>query len=347
MRLEKFIIGTALCAFLCRCGDRDSPTSAPAGDALPQGAMALELEDLVFADDDRPLAILTANDSIRLALPIDFCQASSIALILQNFPFPRPLTQDLFRSIGDSLDFSTVQVLLDLAADGAPLARISLSGVRLTLLETTAGDGLAVYQRTRARLTGTRKMVDQYAGSVSAPQRLVPALSPEAPLPAARLGRARLAQGAADPVDMRVLGIAQRFSELAVILVDQENRRAFPVFIGFCQAASIFATLDHRDVPEVRSHALLHDLLKAGKALMTYARIVELREDTYIGEIGLSLGKRAIPIDARPSDAIALALRAGAPIQVAGHLLEQVGEDAAPYLELFGNQQAGKWVAGW
>jgi bifunctional DNase/RNase len=60
-----------------------------------------------------------------------------------------------------------------------------------------------------------------------------------------------------------------------------------------------------------------------------------LRGDTHIGELVLRVGSRSFVLDARPSDAIALALRTGAPVQLAKFLLDEVGEDAEPYWALF------------
>lgn len=132
-----------------------------------------------------------------------------------------------------------------------------------------------------------------------------------------------------------MLGLAQASGELAVILVDRQQRIAFPFFIGFCQAASINAIFNRFITPESSTHILFHELLLSVRTTFAYARITELRADIFIGEIGLTRNQRKFVFDARPSDAIALALHTGAPIEVAPALLASIGEEAGPYLDLF------------
>lgn len=134
---------------------------------------------------------------------------------------------------------------------------------------------------------------------------------------------------------MRTLGIGQTEEELAILLVDLEDRLVFPFFVGLCQAASINATLNRLNREEASTHALFHELLVTSKATVTHGRITELRENTYIGAVSLVRRQREIVLDARPSDAVALARRAGARIEVATDLLASIGEEAGPYLEIF------------
>ena len=102
---------------------------------------------------------------------------------------------------------------------------------------------------------------------------------------------------------MRILGIGQTAEELAILLVDLEDRLVFPFFVGFCQAASINATLYRLYREEASTHALFHELMVTAKASVAYGRITELRENTYIGAVSLVRGQREIVLDARPSDA--------------------------------------------
>ena len=141
---------------------------------------------------------------------------------------------------------------------------------------------------------------------------------------------------------MRRLGIAQAADQLAVILVDLDDQLVFPFFIGFCQAASINATFNRLVAREASTHILFHELLTTARTTVAYARITELREDVYFGELGLGHRGRTLILDARPSDAVALALRTGASIEIAETLLATVGEEAGPYIDLFA---AGKPTA--
>ena len=134
---------------------------------------------------------------------------------------------------------------------------------------------------------------------------------------------------------MRMIGIVQAASELSVVLVDLDNQRAFSLFIGFCQAAAISAIFARLTAYESSTRFLFHDFLTTASATVARARIARLREDTYIGELGLSHHGWTLFLNARPSDAVALALHSGATIEIAADLLAAVGEDASPYIELF------------
>jgi bifunctional DNase/RNase len=296
----------------------------------------LTLLDIDF--DQETLALFLTPDSTHLALPAESCPAIAVDLRLDGFSFPRPLTQDLFTSAADRLGYPVTQILLDLE-DDAPHGHIFLGGDALAVLDATIGDALAIHQSAQTPLLATPALIARYTAEDPTAKAAAPhPLALERPF---RSPRARLAQNDNALVEMRVLGLVEATGELGVILVDLEERRAFPFFIGFCQAASINSTLNRLDAIEARSHTLFHNLLVTTRTSFEYARITELRESTYIGEIGLARRGQTLALDARPSDAIALALRSGAPIHIAQHLLESVGEDAGPYLDLFA---AGKAI---
>jgi hypothetical protein len=156
-----------------------------------------------------------------------------------------------------------------------------------------------------------------------------------------RIPSARLAQSDTF-VAVRMLGLAQIGNALAVVLIDLDDQLVFPFFIGFCQAASINATFNRLTAREASTHILFHELLTTARTTVAYARITELREDVYYGELGLTHRGRTLVLDSRPSDAVALALRTGATIEIAETLLATVGEEAGPYIDLFA---AGKRTA--
>ncbi|HET7091524.1 MAG TPA: bifunctional nuclease family protein [Anaerolineae bacterium] len=107
-----------------------------------------------------------------------------------------------------------------------------------------------------------------------------------------------------------------------VILKDLESDRYLPIWIGPCEAESI--TIELQGVAVARP--LTHDLLKTvvinlgGK--VSQVVVNDLRNDTFYARILLSVNGRQMEIDARPSDAIALAVRARVPIYVAEAVME-------------------------
>jgi uncharacterized protein len=108
-----------------------------------------------------------------------------------------------------------------------------------------------------------------------------------------------------------------------VVLKDLQSPRFLPIWIGPFEADAITIELQGVEV----ARPLTHDLLKAaiGKlgAEIERVAITELRNDTFYAEITLRVNGRHLEIDSRPSDAIALAVRARVPVYVADDVLDQ------------------------
>ncbi len=115
--------------------------------------------------------------------------------------------------------------------------------------------------------------------------------------------------------------------QAALILVDAADNFALPVFIGGTEAASIYGRMHGEKPPRPLTHDLLDHVLSRLHATLVQVQIDELRKSasggTFIGSIYLRLeGGRVIKLDARPSDAIALALGNHVPIYVKRSVLE-------------------------
>ncbi len=118
-----------------------------------------------------------------------------------------------------------------------------------------------------------------------------------------------------------------------VVLADDEVEQLLHIWIGAPEAYAIARVL--KDEPFERP--LTHDLLSSVIAETGYAvervTITRLEDNTYFAEVSLVDSTAATEIDARPSDAIALALRAGAPIYVNEQVLEEAAESATQMRE--------------
>ena len=344
-RFPASLLPALLCASLFGCGDDgDDSATGPALEATLADAVPLALDAVILQGSDTFLALLSSADGDSLSLPVNRCQADVIAAALGGVVFPRPMTHDLFATIADSLELSVTHVLLDIAGDASAEGHLLLVGPRTRQsLPTSVGDALAIAQQTSVPLLGTRALLDHHAGSTGV--RLEAELSdvPSLPSSAASISAkaVQLVQSPDGFVDMRVLGLVQLFADVAVVLADPDDSVAFPIFISLCQAAVIYNGLHGEEHPVTQSHDLLYRLLELGGARMTRAAVVDLVDGTFIGEIDLSAPSRSLAIDARPSDAVALATLTGAPIQVLQSLLSLVGEDPAPYLDLFAEEEAG------
>jgi bifunctional DNase/RNase len=109
-----------------------------------------------------------------------------------------------------------------------------------------------------------------------------------------------------------------------VILEEQQGHRAFPIWIGLPEARAIMLEMEGISTPRPLTHVLLHNILvdlnvKIGRVILT-----DMQEDTFYATILLRQGNKTLTIDARPSDAIALALHVNAPVFATKKLLDAV-----------------------
>ena len=117
-----------------------------------------------------------------------------------------------------------------------------------------------------------------------------------------------------------------------VVLKDEKGQITLPIWIGIAEATSIASALNQIPMARPLTHDLMHEVLGELSVKVQRVIITELKEATYYAELVISYGDKVLLFDARPSDAIAIALRAAAPIFVAQQVLEQakVAFQAAP-----------------
>jgi hypothetical protein len=107
-----------------------------------------------------------------------------------------------------------------------------------------------------------------------------------------------------------------------VVLEEEGGTRWLPIWIGSEEARSIALEMEALHLPRPNSHDLARDLIHGLDAEVARVVVTELRDGTYYATLHLQNGARSVGIDARPSDAIAIALRAQAPIFVRETLFE-------------------------
>jgi hypothetical protein len=110
-----------------------------------------------------------------------------------------------------------------------------------------------------------------------------------------------------------------------VILADKEGKKALPIWIGLLEANAIDRELKNISTPRPMTHDLLHSILAQVQVKVKEVKIVELKDHTYFATLFLILNKGLIEVDARPSDAIILALKSKTPIFVSAKILDQQG----------------------
>jgi uncharacterized protein len=108
-----------------------------------------------------------------------------------------------------------------------------------------------------------------------------------------------------------------------VLLKTAEGNKFLPIWIGHPEAAAILMKLQSQAPPRPMTHDLLSDMLEQLEAQVVRITVTELRENTFYAQIIIQQDGREIEIDSRPSDAIALAIRAEAPIFAADRVIEE------------------------
>ena len=110
-----------------------------------------------------------------------------------------------------------------------------------------------------------------------------------------------------------------------VLLRELDVERYLPIWIGPYEAESITISLQEIEIARPQTHDLLIETLEKTHARLTRVEVIALRGDIFYGNLVIESGGEIILIDARPSDSIALAVRAHVPILVARDILETAG----------------------
>ena len=128
-------------------------------------------------------------------------------------------------------------------------------------------------------------------------------------------------------IEMKVAGIALDAVTRSpiVLLKDGSDRRALPIYIGQEQARAIMGAMENQKPPRPLTHDLMVNMLEAWNMTLDRVIIHTLQKDTFYAALILQQGDVKKEIDARPSDAIAIALRTNTPIWV----MEEVVADAS------------------
>ena len=108
-----------------------------------------------------------------------------------------------------------------------------------------------------------------------------------------------------------------------VLLKTADGNKFLPIWIGHSEAAAILMKLQSASTPRPMTHDLVTDMLEQLDAQVVRITVTELRESTFYASITVQTNGNEIEIDSRPSDAIALAIRADAPIFADDRVIEE------------------------
>jgi len=131
-------------------------------------------------------------------------------------------------------------------------------------------------------------------------------------------------------VQVAKLVIDENTKSPVVILKEVDGNRMLPIWIGSAEANAIAAVLAGQTFPRPLTHDLLSDIIRGLDASIVKIVIGDLRDNTFFATVLVHGATEQLTFDARPSDSIALALRASCPIYVAPKLFESSGDRLEP-----------------
>jgi hypothetical protein len=110
-----------------------------------------------------------------------------------------------------------------------------------------------------------------------------------------------------------------------VLLADKEGKKALPIWVGLLEANAIDKELRNTTSPRPMTHDLLYSILAQAHVKVKEVKIVDLRNNTYYATLFLTINKGVVEVDARPSDAIVIALKSKIPILVSTKIFDEQG----------------------
>ncbi len=129
-----------------------------------------------------------------------------------------------------------------------------------------------------------------------------------------------------------------------MILKEVASDKAVPIWIGLLEATAIASELENIKFSRPMTHDLLKNIMELMETQVTKVEVCDLRDNTYFALIYLNRAGTEVTIDARPSDAIALALRAKAPIFVAEVVIQKARRVDLSAKEAITTEDAKKWT---
>ncbi|WP_457572071.1 bifunctional nuclease family protein [Desulfovulcanus sp.] len=148
-------------------------------------------------------------------------------------------------------------------------------------------------------------------------------------------------------VEMEVVGLAldEQTKVPLIILRDKDEKYILPIWIGALEAVAISMPLNGVTLNRPMTHDLFLNTLETLGVKLEYIEITEIKDSTYFAEVVFLKGEEKLRIDSRPSDAIALALRAKAPIMVSQKILDEIEvEKQEKYQVVLDDEESKKWA---
>ncbi len=124
-------------------------------------------------------------------------------------------------------------------------------------------------------------------------------------------------------VEIDSIRVSLMSQQRIVILKERNSERFLPIWIGPYEAEAITLSLQEVEVTRPLTHDLLRNILQELDAEIIQVNITALRDDVFYARIIVTINSREISIDSRPSDALALAVRAHVPVFIAEDVMKE------------------------
>lgn len=131
-----------------------------------------------------------------------------------------------------------------------------------------------------------------------------------------------------------------------VVLKDVTSDTVMPIWVGIFEAQSIAFEIEKLAAPRPMTHDLARNLIHNLNAELERVVISELRDETFYAVLWLKQGEETVMMDARPSDAIALALRFDCPIYVAEKVMDTARLNTSGTADNASTEQLRGWLEG-
>ena len=128
-----------------------------------------------------------------------------------------------------------------------------------------------------------------------------------------------------------------------VILKDLQTETSLPIWIGLLEATAIATELENIQFPRPMTHDLIKNCFDYLSIKVERIEVCDLKNNTYYALIYIRNGEQVSPVDARPSDAIAIALRTKAPIFVSEEVISKSQKAEDTPRPLFDKENKEKW----
>ena len=147
-------------------------------------------------------------------------------------------------------------------------------------------------------------------------------------------------------VEMKIRGLMMDpVTNMPIVILKDSGDTVLPIWVGIYEANAIALEIEKVTTPRPMTHDLIKNVLTGLDAAVHKVVVTELREDTFYAVIWLEREGRAISVDSRPSDALALALRVDCPIYVEDEVLKN-SKLATNASERVTSDELRKWLEG-